>query len=81
MSDENIFEELAETNRKLLDKAGGSIDAYFDLCHKIAVKARAQYAEEGEAWRGVGRRPGLRRPAPARGKRAKNAKKAKGVGA
>jgi hypothetical protein len=57
MSDENIFEELAETRRKLWGQSDGTIAGYAALCEKIALQARAEYAQYGDAWRGVGRDP------------------------
>ena len=48
MSDENIFEELAETRRKLWAESDGTLDGYFRHCCKVGRQARDRFlAEQG----------------------------------
>lgn len=48
MSNENILEEFAEVDRKLWEEGGGTIDGFFDLCHRIAQEDHAKFLAEME---------------------------------
>ncbi|MBP5788000.1 MAG: hypothetical protein J6Y19_09330, partial [Kiritimatiellae bacterium] len=43
MSDENFFEELAETRRKLWARSDGTIAGYAAMCERIAVEDREKF--------------------------------------
>ena len=48
MSDENLFEELAETRRKLWAESDGTLEGYFRHCCEVGRQARERYlAEQG----------------------------------
>lgn len=54
MSDENLFEELAETRRKLWKKGGGTMRGLFDYCHRFAQEDHAKFLAEMEREKAVG---------------------------
>ena len=54
MSDENLFEELAETRRKIWQKAGGTVDGFFDYCHRYAQEDHAKFLAEMEREKAAG---------------------------
>ena len=54
MSDENLFEELAETRRKLWKKGGGTIRGLFDYCHRYAQEDHARFLAEMEREKAAG---------------------------
>ena len=54
MSDENLFEELAETRRKIWQKAGGTVDGFFDYCHRYAQEDHARFLAEMEREKAAG---------------------------
>lgn len=60
MSDENLFEELAETRRKLWAESDGTLDGYFRYCSELGRKARERYLAE-QAGKPAGRRVPSRR--------------------
>ena len=60
MSDENLFEELAETRRKLWAESDGTLDGYFRYCSELGRKARERYLAE-QGGKPAGRRTPLRR--------------------
>ena len=77
-----MLEEIYEVRRKLWQEGGSTLEGYSRHCEAVARDFRARVAAETARKQDAPkRRPELRRPAPARGKRAKTAKKAKGVGA
>ena len=43
MSDENFFEELAETRRKLWARSDGTIAGYAAMCERIALEDREKF--------------------------------------
>ena len=55
MSDENLFEELAETRRKIWQKAGGTVDGFFDYCHRYAQEDHARFLAEMEREKAEGK--------------------------
>ena len=55
MSDENLFEELAETRRKIWQKAGGTVDGFFDYCHRYAQEDHARFLAELEREKAEGK--------------------------
>ena len=61
MSDENLFEELAETRRKLWAESDGTLDGYFRHCCEIGRKARERYLAEQAGKPGGRRVPSRRR--------------------
>ena len=64
MSDENLFEELAETRRKLWAESDGTLDGYFRYCSELGRKARERYLAK-QAGKPAGRRaPSRRRKQP-----------------
>lgn len=64
MSDENLFEELAETRRKLWAESDGTLDGYFRYCSELGRKARERYLAK-QAGKPAGRRaPARRRKQP-----------------
>lgn len=64
MSDENLFEELAETRRKLWAESDGTLDGYFRHCCEVGRKARERYLAE-QGGKPAGRRtPSRRRTQP-----------------
>lgn len=60
MSDENLFEELAETRRKLWAESDGTLDGYFRHCCEVGRKARerflAEQAGKPDGWHAPSRR-------------------------
>ena len=64
MSDENLFEELAETRRKLWAESDGTLDGYFRMCDRLGWEARERYLAK-QAGKPAGRRaPSRRRKQP-----------------
>lgn len=55
MSDENLFEELAETRRKLWAESDGTLDGYFRMCDRLGWEARERFLAE-LAGKSAGRR-------------------------
>ena len=48
MSDENLFEELAETRRTLWAESDGTLDGYFRHCCEVGRQARERFlAKQG----------------------------------
>ena len=54
MSDENIFEEIAETDRKLWEEGGGTMHGFLELCHRIAQEDHAKFLAEMEREKAAG---------------------------
>lgn len=52
-----VIQEFDEVGRRLWEEGGGTVDGFFDLCHRTALQARKEYALYGDRWRGVGREP------------------------
>lgn len=48
MSDENIFEEFAEVDRKLWEEGGGTVRGFLELCHRIAEEDHPKFVAEME---------------------------------
>ena len=63
MSDENIFEELAETRRKLWAESDGTLDGYFRMCDRLGKEAHDRFLAE-QAAKKAGRRMPPRRRKP-----------------
>ena len=54
MSDENIFDEIAETDRKLWEEGGGTMHGFLELCHRIAQEDHAKFLAEMEREKAAG---------------------------
>jgi hypothetical protein len=54
MSNENILAEFAEVDRKLWEEAGGTVDGFFDLCHRCAQEDHAKFLAEMEREKAAG---------------------------
>lgn len=54
MSDENLFEELAETRRKMWQAAGGTVEGLFEYCHRYAQEDHARFLAEMEREKAAG---------------------------
>jgi hypothetical protein len=48
MSNDNVLEEFAEVDRKLWEEGGGTIDGFFELCHRIAQEDHPKFVAEME---------------------------------
>lgn len=54
MSDENLYEELAETRRKMWQAAGGTVEGLFEYCHRYAQEDHARFLAEMEREKAAG---------------------------
>lgn len=61
MSDENIFEELEETHRKLWAESDGTLDGYFRHCSEVGRTAHDRFLAEQTAKKAGRRTPPRRR--------------------
>ena len=48
MSDENIFEEFAEVDRKIWNAGGKTARGFLDVCHRYAQEDHARFLAEME---------------------------------
>ena len=65
-----MLEEIYEVRRKLWEESDGTLEGYSRHCEAVARDFRARVAAETAGKQGAAkRRPGVRRRAPARGKK------------
>ncbi|MBQ7252172.1 MAG: hypothetical protein IJS32_06190 [Kiritimatiellae bacterium] len=81
MSDDPVLLELEETRRGLWAESDGTLAGYARMVDRLGREYRERFlaGQTGKKGGAASGKPPRARKAPARGKRAKNAKKAKGV--
>lgn len=55
MSDENIFEEIAETDRKIWEAGGRTMHGFLEVCHRYAQEDHARFLAEMEREKAEGK--------------------------